>query len=487
MPARGARRSAPSSCATLGRIAHQKFTSPEIGKLLDDLRGWGEQQEYDSFEASLIRVAAPRLGEGAQGAGGPARRDVARRRRSRMPVWVDARKNNDFAAFLPVLRENLDLRKRYVECFDGDDEPYDVLLDDYEREMKTAEVRAHLRLPEGAPGAARQGGRRARRAGAAAERDVPDSRCRSCSSSRCVRAFGFTDDAWRLDPTVHPFAIGHGHQRHPHHDALLHRQPRRPLRDDARVRARPLRAPGRPGARAHAARARRLARACTSRRAGCGRTSSAARCRSGATSSRALQELFPDALAGYDAERWYREVNAVEPSLIRVEADEATYNLHIILRFELEQEMLADSFPLEQLPEEWNRRDVGVPRHRGAGRHATACCRTCTGRAAAIGYFPTYALGNLISAQIWERIIADLPDLDGRFEAGEFGAAPRLAARAPAPLRPQVHAGARRSSASSGRAEIDPEPYVRYLRDEARGHLRHRRERLPRSRRIPRR
>ena len=134
-----------------------------------------------------------------------------------------------------------------------------------------------------------------------------------------------------------------------------------------------------------------------------------------------LQEMFPDALGDYDAERWYREVNAVEPSLIRVEADEATYNLHIILRFELEQEMLAGSFPLEQLPEEWNRRmweylGIEVPddtRGRSAGRR--------TGRAAAIGYFSTYALGNLISAQIWEKITADLPDLDDGFEQGEFG------------------------------------------------------------------
>ena len=121
-----------------------------------------------------------------------------------------------------------------------------------------------------------------------------------------------------------------------------------------------------------------------------------------------------------DAERWYREVNAVEPSLIRVDADESTYNLHIILRFELEQEMLAESFPLEQLPEEWNRRmwdylGVEVPddthgvlqdKHWASG---------------SLGYFPTYALGNLISAQLWERILGDVPDLYDEFERGEFG------------------------------------------------------------------
>ena len=166
----------------------------------------------------------------------------------------------------------------------------------------------------------------------------------------------------------------------------------------------------------------------------------------------------------YDVDRWYREVNAVEPSLIRVEADEATYNLHIILRFELEQELLAEEFPLEQLPEEWNRRmwdylGIEVP------DDTLGVLQDMHWAGGSIGYFPTYALGNLISAQIWERVTADLPDLDDRFEQGEFGAAARLAARAPAPPRPQVHAAARRSSASIGTPQIDPEPYVRYLRE----------------------
>ena len=153
-----------------------------------------------------------------------------------------------------------------------------------------------------------------------------------------------------------------------------------------------------------------------------------------------LQELFPDALAGYDAEQWYREVNAVQPSLIRVEADEATYNLHIILRFELEQEMLAESFPLEQLPEEWNRRmwdylGIEVP----DDTHGVLQDTHWAG--GSIGYFPTYALGNLISAQLWERVLADLPDLVRRVRARRVRAAARVAARAPAPPRPQVHAG----------------------------------------------
>src|SRR5262249_33224286 len=175
-----------------------------------------------------------------------------------------------------------------------------------------------------------------------------------------------------------------------------------------------------------------------------------------------LQELFPDALRGYDATRWYREVNAVEPSLIRVEADEATYNLHIILRFELEQDLLAEAFPLERLPEEWNRRvweylRVEVP----DDTHGVLQDVHWSG--GALGYFPTYALGNLISAQLWERVPADLPDLDECFERGEFDPLREW-------LRENLHRYGRKFTPSetleraAGTVRIDPEPYVRYLR-----------------------
>src|SRR5436305_10596779 len=139
MPPRGAQIRA-EQLATVGRIAHQKFTSAEVGKLIDDLRDWGEQQEYDSLEASVIRVAA-RDWEKASKVPADLRAEMSRSAALANPVWVEARKNNDFKSFLPVLRKNLDLRKRYVDCFEVDDEPYDILLDDYERDMKTKEVR----------------------------------------------------------------------------------------------------------------------------------------------------------------------------------------------------------------------------------------------------------------------------------------------------------------------------------------------------------
>jgi carboxypeptidase Taq len=174
-----------------------------------------------------------------------------------------------------------------------------------------------------------------------------------------------------------------------------------------------------------------------------------------------LAETFPGPLAGYDVERWYREINAVRPSLIRVEADEATYNLHIILRFELEQELLDESFPLESLPEEWNRRmwdllGIEVP------DDTRGVLQDTHWAIGAIGYFPTYALGNLISAQLWESINADLPGLDECFERGEFGDLREW-------LREHVHRHGRKFTPAEtleraiGTRTIDPRPYVRHL------------------------
>src|SRR5262249_28169003 len=154
--------------------------------------------------------------------------------------------------------------------------------------------------------------------------------------------------------------------------------------------------------------------------------------------------------------------NAVRPCLIRVEADEATYNLHVILRFELEQELLAGSVLPEQLPEEWNRRifeylGIEVP------DDARGVLQDTHWAIGLIGYFSTYALGNLISAQLWERVLEDLPDLDAEFERGEFGMLREW-------LGTRLHHFGRGLTPAEtvervvGAPGIDPEPYVRYLR-----------------------
>jgi carboxypeptidase Taq len=462
MPARGAAIRA-EQLATVGRIAHQKFTAPEVGKLLDELRDWAEQQDYDSFEASLVRVVS-RDWEKASKVPADLRAEMSRAAALAQPVWVQARQDNDFASFLPVLQKNLDLRKRYIECFDVGDEPYDIVLDDYERDMKTAEVRRIFDyLKEHQAPLVKE---------VAAQAQVEkrqksfDLEAQKTFELEIVREFGFADDSWRLDPTVHPFASGTGVT-------------------DIRITTRYFadRLEGLFGTMhefGHGLYEHQidpaLERSSLARGVSLGMHESQSRMWENLV-GRSLpfwrrffpraQELFGDALAGYDVDGWYREVNAVEPSLIRVEADEATYNLHIILRFELEQAMLADEFPLEQLPEEWNRRmweylGIEVP------SDTEGVLQDVHWSGGSIGYFPTYALGNLISAQIWERIVADLPDLYDSFEAGDF-----------APLRDwlreHLHRHGRKFTPGetlervAGTRQIDPEPYVRYLREKLAG------------------
>jgi carboxypeptidase Taq len=462
MPTRGAAARA-EQLATVGRIAHQKFTSTEVGKLIDDLRDWGEQHDYDSFEASLIRVAA-RDWEKASKVPADLRAEMSRSAALANQVWVDARRENDFASFLPVLRRNLDLRKQYIDCFEVTGEPYDIVLDDYERGMKTVEVRRifdYLKEHQ-APLVQEVAGN-----GHAEKRAKTfDIEAQKVFELEVVGEFGFSTDAWRLDPTVHPFASGTGIS-------------------DIRITTRyfPDRLEGLFGTMhefGHGLYEHQidpaLERSPLARGVSLGMHESQSRMWENMVGRSLpfwrrffprLQELHPDALRGYDADTWYREVNAVDPSLIRVEADEATYNLHIILRFELEQAMLADDFPLEQLPEEWNRRmweylGIDVP------SDTEGVLQDVHWSGGSIGYFPTYALGNLISAQIWERVTAELPDIDTAIEEGDF-----------APLRDwlreHLHRHGRKYTPAetlervSGNSQIDPEPYVRYLRTKLSG------------------
>jgi carboxypeptidase Taq len=445
--------------ATVGRIAHTKFISAEVGRLLDDLRDFGEQHEYDSFEASLIRVAS-RDWEKASKVPADLSAEMSRSASLANPVWVAARRDNDFASFLPVLRKNLDLRKRYIDCFEVGDEPYDIVLDDYERGMKTAEVRRifdYLKQHQ-APLVKEV----AERAQVEKRQKTFDIDAQKIFELEVVREFGFSADSWRLDPTVHPFASGTG--------VTDIRITTRYFPDGLEGLFGTMHEFGH-GLYEHQVDPS-LERSPLARGVSLGMHESQSRMWENLVGRSLpfwrrffprLQELQPAALAGYDVERWYREVNAVEPSLIRVEADEATYNLHIILRFELEQAMLAGEFPLAQLPEEWNRRmwdylGIEVP------SDTEGVLQDVHWSGGSIGYFPTYALGNLISAQIWAKVTADVPGLVDGFEQGEF-----------APLRDwlreHLHRHGRKFTPGEtlervcGTSEIDPAPYVRYLRE----------------------
>ena len=174
-----------------------------------------------------------------------------------------------------------------------------------------------------------------------------------------------------------------------------------------------------------------------------------------------VQPLFPEVLGDVDEDSFVREVNAIRPGLIRGDADEVTYGLHIILRFELEQELLAGTVAVRDLPEVWNDRmrdylGVDVP------DAAHGVLQDMHWSIGLFGYFPTYQLGNVASVQIWERARADLGDLEASFERGDFG-----------PLREWLRERIYRHGSKypprelllrvTG-SELDPEPYLQYLR-----------------------
>jgi carboxypeptidase Taq len=175
-----------------------------------------------------------------------------------------------------------------------------------------------------------------------------------------------------------------------------------------------------------------------------------------------LQEMFPQQLGSVDEEAFYRAVNKVHPSLIRIEADEVTYNMHIILRFELEQELIEGRLEPRDLPQAWNERmreylGIDVP------DDARGVLQDMHWAGGSIGYFPTYSLGNVISVQIWDRLRDEVGDIDEQMERGEFGAIREW-------LRTNLYVLGRKFTPQETvervtGSRIDPGPYVRYLRE----------------------
>jgi carboxypeptidase Taq len=175
-----------------------------------------------------------------------------------------------------------------------------------------------------------------------------------------------------------------------------------------------------------------------------------------------LQELFPRQLGSVDVERWYQAVNRVHPSLIRIHADEVTYNMHVILRFELEQDIVNGRIDLRELPQAWNAKmdeylGVEVP------RDAEGVLQDVHWSSGSIGYFSTYSLGNVISLQIWERVLEDIPDVYDAIERGEYSELREW-------LRDRLHRHGRKFLPKEMLAKIvggpiDAGPYLRYLKE----------------------
>ncbi len=445
---------------TLSKLMHTMFVSPEIGQLLDQAGPWAEKQGYDSLEASFVRVVRrdydklirvpPELSA-----------ELARTSAIAEPVWQEARKASDWAMFQPHLEKVIELRRQYVDCFAPADEDYDHLLDIYEPGMKTAEVRAVF--DELKAGLVPLIADVADRADAVDDSfltgDFPIDAQKHVEGT-ILADFGFTKDSWRLDETVHPFATRSG-------------------MDDIRLTTKHL-----PDSLSSIFSSmhefghgiyeyggdRAFARTLLARGASLGFHESQSRMWENLVGrSRPfwqhyyplVQEAFSSQLNGVDAEGFYRAVNRVRPSLIRIEADEATYNLHIILRFELEQEMITGRLAAADIPEAWDAKmmdylGVEVP------DVADGALQDTHWAGGSIGYFSTYALGNVVSAQLWQRISKEIPDVYDQIGRGEFGQLREW-------LREHIHQHGRKYMPQEllqrvTGEKMDPKPLVAYLR-----------------------
>jgi carboxypeptidase Taq len=441
--------------ATGSKLVHDLVVSDELGELLEELRPYEESLDYDSDEASLIRRTR-RDREKELRVPAELREEQTRAGAEAYPVWVEARRTSNFELFRPYLERNVELRRRYADCFEVD-EPYDALLDDFEEGMKTSEVRAVFeRLKEGLVPLIAE----------ASAQSIDDSFLHGHFPVPAQREleqvvlgrFGFREQSWRIDPTEHPFAtsLGTGDVRmtsrypedeftgvfagmHEGGHALYEHNVDPALERTPLCRGVSL--------ALHESQSRMFENLV-------GR--SVAFWRWGYPH---VQRLFPQ-FAGIELEDFHRAVNRVQPSLIRIEADEATYSLHIILRFQLEQELLAGSVEARELPAIWNERmgdylGVEVP------DDAHGVLQDVHWSRGTLGYFPTYALGNVISVQIWDRLLEDVPDLDERVETGDLSPLTGW-------LRERLWRHGRKFTPQETLERVvggglDPEPYLRYL------------------------
>lgn len=445
--------------ATLSRLIHLKSTAPEVGQLIEDLLPYAETLPPDSDDARLIRKAK-RAYDKQTKVPADLVAEFTQVTTLAQEAWVQARAEANFAHFRPHLEKIVELRRAYAACFAPYDHVYDPLLDDFEPGMKTAEVQAIFNaLRPRQVELVRQ---------ITARPQVEDGFLFLRYSEKkqwdfgveVITRFGYDWKAGRQDRSAHPFttAFGLGDVRittriHPRNltsglfstmhecgHALYHQGIGRNLR-------RTLLADGASMA-VHESQSRMWENLV-------GRSRPFWQ-----FAYPRLQALFPRQLGNVSLEAFYKAINKVKPSFIRVEADEATYNLHIMLRLELEIALAEGSLEVKDLPEAWNARmqeylGIVPPDDR------LGVLQDVHWSAGLIGYFPTYALGNLVSAQLWEVIHRDLPDLESRIARGEF-------ADLLAWLREKIHRHGAKFEPQDliqrvTGSPITPEPYLRYL------------------------
>ncbi len=443
---------------TLARLEHERWVSDEMGNLLESLSA--DQFDPDSDEAALLRVTRRNYEKHTRV---PARwvEEFSNATTLGQEAWVKARHASDFAQFKPFLEHNLELRREYSTFFAPYEHVYDAQLDDFEPGMKTAEVQEIFKqLRAEQVELVRAIAARPQVEFGFLYQHYPEQ-AQWDFGVEVITKFGYDWNRGRQDRSAHPFTTGFG-------------------QNDVRITTR-LDA-NYPGTMLFG-----TMHECGHALYDLGHSPAHNRTPLSSAASMALhesqsrmwenlvgrslpfwkhfyprmQQIFSSQLGNVSLETFYKAINRVQPSYIRVEADEATYNLHIMLRMELEIALLEGSLQVKDLPEAWNARMqeyLGVT----PPNDAKGVLQDIHWSGGMMGYFPTYALGNLVSVQLWEQINRQIPDLSEQIERGEFGALLGW-------LRENIHAvGAKYEPQVLVKkvtgSKIAPEPYLRYLK-----------------------
>ncbi|MFY0570983.1 carboxypeptidase M32 [Archangium lansingense] len=401
--------------STLQGIYHERLVDPRLGELLasavgnkhltDDQRAMARVLIQERDRAVKVPKALVQALAEAQSRG--------------LVAWREARKQNRFSVFKPALERMLTLRREQADAYGHDGERYDALLEGYEPGMRVARlspVLSALRnnlIPlvaalQSAP----------RKVGDLFEGRRFDTETQWRFTMRLLGDMGFDLEAGRQDKSIHPFSSG----QHPMDVRLTTDLEEGSLTAlfstlhegghglyEQGFSADHYRTPlaNAPSMGMHESQSRMWENL-----VGRGRPF-------WSHYLPALREAFPQALAGVELDAFHTAINRVTPSLIRVEADEVTYNLHIVLRYELELLLIQDSLPLDELPSAWSERMRGflgvTPPDDTQG--VLQDIHWAWGE---FGYFPTYALGNLYAASLYRAAQRAMPTLEEGFARGEL-------------------------------------------------------------------
>ncbi len=461
MPPGGAQ-SRADQVATLQKLAHQFYTDEAIGRLLDALEPYAESLPYDSDEASIIRVTRrdynKRVRVSPELVG-----EIAKASALGKEAWEQARARNDFQRFRPFLERIVDLRRQWAACFDGGDNPYDALLDWFEPGMTYAEI---SRVFDGLKPKLV-----ALTAAIAEQKDAVDDRVlhvhlpddqQIAFSKEVTAALGYDYQRGRLDLSAHPFTTRFSMWDVRITTRLMADNPMKAIMSSIHEAG-------------HAMHGQSISPTLYRTGVDVGTMQAISESQSRFYENvigrslpfwRGMYPRFQQAFAPHfdhvPVETFHRAINKVEPGLLRVEADEVTYGLHIMLRFELENALINGMVQVADVPREWNDRMEAYLGVRPP-TDSDGVMQDIHWSQAMIGYFPDYLLGSMFSVQLWEALQRDLPDVEGQIERGEFEAV--LGWQQEHVMKHGRKYTLPEMSERATGTPLDWEPYVRYLHE----------------------